>query len=324
MTVLSCSGAGFDAARTLARVRHGHGFFAQAISPQPLEMLAGELAAACASLTLCDLDPLFASPDDLTLARHLASCLSAPAELALRSAPDLGVRRLAGGDEHVWFDTRFEAAHQLPNVPAGHPCGRLHGHGFGVRIEADAARATHASLAAAWQPLAARLEHRLLNEIAGLANPTSEVLAAWLFAELDVDGLVAVEVYETASAGSRFDGGRWTIWKTLRFEAARAFDAAGRYTGHSYRLRLRLAGDALDAELGWLRDFGDVKRAFAPLYDALDHHLLDTLPGLAATDCASLASYIGERFAMPALAGVDVLQNGHDGALWRKEAACTR
>nr|WP_275405045.1 6-carboxytetrahydropterin synthase [Crenobacter caeni] len=110
----------------------------------------------------------------------------------------------------------------------------------------------------------------------------------------------------------------------MRFEAARAFDIAGRYTGHSYLLRLRLSGDTLDAELGWLRDFGDVKRAFAPLYDALDHHLLDELPGLAATDCASLAAYLGGCFAMPSLTGVDVLQNEHDGALWRKDDACTR
>ena len=29
---------------------------------------------------------------------------------------------------------RIEAAHRLPNVPAGHKCSRLHGHSFAIAI----------------------------------------------------------------------------------------------------------------------------------------------------------------------------------------------
>ena len=34
----------------------------------------------------------------------------------------------------IYKEFTFEAAHYLPNVPAGHKCGRLHGHSFCVAI----------------------------------------------------------------------------------------------------------------------------------------------------------------------------------------------
>ena len=102
-----------------------------------------------------------------------------------------------------WIQVQFEAAHQLPHVPAGHKCGRLHGHGFGVRLAADAELSDHARLEAAWLPLFGELNHRYLNDIAGLDNPTSEVLAQWLHQRLadTLPGLAWVEVRETHSAG---------------------------------------------------------------------------------------------------------------------------
>lgn len=56
-----------------------------------------------------------------------------------------------------------------------------------------------ADLDEAWKPLAARLDHRYLNEIEGLENPTSEILAAWIFERLTIEQaeLVAVTVHET-------------------------------------------------------------------------------------------------------------------------------
>ena len=86
---------------------------------------------------------------------------------------------------------RFDAAHFLPTAPEGHPYRRLHGHSFRVAV---ALRGTpdpqqgwivdfgviEAKLAA----LRERIDHRLLNEIDGLAVPTLERLAAWIFREL--------------------------------------------------------------------------------------------------------------------------------------------
>lgn len=51
----------------------------------------------------------------------------------------------------------------------------------------------------AWAPLFQVLDHHFLNEIPGLENPTSEVLALWIFERLsdDLPGLSAVEISET-------------------------------------------------------------------------------------------------------------------------------
>src|SRR5687767_15219649 len=88
-------------------------------------------------------------------------------------------------------DFRFEAAHYLPNVPEGHKCRRMHGHSFrgevAVRGEIDARTGwliDFADLKKAVDPIVVRLDHYLLNEIEGLENPTSELLAVWMWNQL--------------------------------------------------------------------------------------------------------------------------------------------
>jgi len=109
----------------------------------------------------------------------------------------------------------FEAAHRLPNVPEGHKCARLHGHSFAVRVtvEGQVGEDTgwvmdFADLKAAFGPLHDRLDHRYLNEIPGLENPTSERLAQWIWRELSpaLPGLVEVEVRETCTTGCVYRG----------------------------------------------------------------------------------------------------------------------
>ncbi len=82
---------------------------------------------------------------------------------------------------------RFESAHSLPNVPAGHKCGRVHGHSYAVTLRVRGPVdpvmgwvCDFADLSAAWQPLHALLDHRLLNDVEGLPNPTSELLARFI------------------------------------------------------------------------------------------------------------------------------------------------
>ncbi|HEX8536541.1 MAG TPA: 6-carboxytetrahydropterin synthase QueD [Cystobacter sp.] len=105
----------------------------------------------------------------------------------------------------------FEAAHRLPHVPPGHKCARVHGHSY--RIEITLRGPVHptfgwvvdfAELTAAWQPLHAQLDHRLLNEVPGLENPTSELLAAWVFERVNIPGtrVTKVRVAETCTSSS--------------------------------------------------------------------------------------------------------------------------
>lgn len=92
----------------------------------------------------------------------------------------------AGRITRVTAQYSFEAAHFLPKVPEGHKCRRLHGHNY--RIDVSIAGpldergfvVDYAELDAVVQPLIDSLDHRCLNDIPGLENPTSEVLALWL------------------------------------------------------------------------------------------------------------------------------------------------
>lgn len=109
----------------------------------------------------------------------------------------------------------IEAAHRLPNVPEGHKCARLHGHSFRIEVhvsgEIDARTGwvmDFADIKAAFDPLFARLDHNYLNEIPGLENPTSEVLARWIWRELKpkLPALSKLVVYETCTAGCVYCG----------------------------------------------------------------------------------------------------------------------
>ena len=115
----------------------------------------------------------------------------------------------------IFKEFSFEAAHRLPNVPEGHKCARLHGHSFRVRIVVDGpvdARTgwvmDFADLKAVVRPLHDRLDHRYLNDIGGLENPTSEVLARWIFRELrpHLPMLSSVQVRETCTSGCVYRG----------------------------------------------------------------------------------------------------------------------
>jgi 6-pyruvoyltetrahydropterin/6-carboxytetrahydropterin synthase len=112
-------------------------------------------------------------------------------------------------------DFQFEAAHRLPRVPEGHKCGRLHGHSFKIQVEIAGEvdpetgwLLDYADIADAFRPLHETLDHRYLNEIEGLENPTSEVLAAWIWQRLisSLPQLARVTVQETCSARCVFEG----------------------------------------------------------------------------------------------------------------------
>ena len=109
----------------------------------------------------------------------------------------------------------FEAAHFLPNVPEGHKCARLHGHSFRVElhvagpVDPDLGWVVDfADIGAAFEPLHDVLDHRLLNEVDGLENPTSENLAVWIWDRLVTGGLPVsrVVVRETCNAGCVYEG----------------------------------------------------------------------------------------------------------------------
>jgi 6-pyruvoyltetrahydropterin/6-carboxytetrahydropterin synthase len=110
---------------------------------------------------------------------------------------------------------RFEAAHRLPRVPAGHKCARLHGHSFKVELAVAGPVDPETGwfidfqrLYDAWAPLHALLDHNYLNEVEGLENPTSEVLAGWIWQRIKprLAPLERVTIFETCDARCEYEG----------------------------------------------------------------------------------------------------------------------
>jgi len=109
----------------------------------------------------------------------------------------------------------FEAAHLLPNVPAGHKCARLHGHSFNVSIHVTDSVVEPAGwvmdfgdIKDLFQPLYEQLDHHYLNEVEGLSNPTSENIARWIWRRLKpmLPSMSKVVVRETCTAGCIYEG----------------------------------------------------------------------------------------------------------------------
>ena len=110
---------------------------------------------------------------------------------------------------------QFEAAHLLPRLPESHKCRRLHGHSFKVDIvvagDCDPKLGwvmDYADITRAFKPIWEQLDHRHLNDIPGLDNPTSENIAVWIWNQLkpELPLLSQVEVAETCTARCVYRG----------------------------------------------------------------------------------------------------------------------
>ncbi len=109
----------------------------------------------------------------------------------------------------------FEAAHWLPNFPEGHKCRRLHGHSFRVDVEVSGTVDEHSGvlidygrIKEACEPIRAQLDHYCLNDVEALANPTSELLARWIWTRLQpaLPQLSAITVHETCTSRREYRG----------------------------------------------------------------------------------------------------------------------
>lgn len=343
--------APFEAARQVAvlpfghrsRYLHGHSFLAKIrahdggfTAPFPgaeVDTLAAQLRHLISPLDYSYLNDTIDVPTDENIARwiHAQAGELKIDSFGVQSTADQGVDLDAEREAHIWRKFRFEAAHRLPNVPEGHKCGRMHGHGFEVILhvkqhltDRDAMGIDFDRLAAHWQPIHAQLQHACLNDIAALDNPTSEMIAAWIWEQLkpDLPALSWVTVYETVTAGCHYDGAHYRIWKEQRFESAlkltKAPEGDGRRQlhGHSYLKRLHLSSP-LDQVMGWTVDYGDVKELFKPVYSAIDHHLLNGLDGMEEPTVANLLHWIRNQAEdrLPELNRIDLYQTPGCGAM---------
>ncbi len=109
----------------------------------------------------------------------------------------------------------FSAAHHLPEAPEGHKCRRLHGHSYRVEVAVRGPvdpevgwLLDYGEIDRVVRPVIGELDHRTLNEVAGLENATSENLCGWLWTRLvdRLSGLCRVSVAETCAAACHYYG----------------------------------------------------------------------------------------------------------------------
>jgi 6-pyruvoyltetrahydropterin/6-carboxytetrahydropterin synthase len=115
----------------------------------------------------------------------------------------------------IFKEFTFESAHRLPDVAEDHPCHRLHGHSYRVAVHVEGKLGSDTGwvqdfgdIGAAFAPLRQVLDHRYLNDVPGLENPTSELLAIWIWDRVRVSlpGLSQVTVRETTTSGCTYRG----------------------------------------------------------------------------------------------------------------------
>jgi 6-pyruvoyltetrahydropterin/6-carboxytetrahydropterin synthase len=124
------------------------------------------------------------------------------------------VRFRTGGVSYtteIYHEFTFEAAHRLLNLPEGHKCARLHGHTFKVLVyvrgEVDPKTGwvmDYGDIENAFKPIFDLIDHRYLNDVPGIGNPTSENISLFIFERLKLalPTLYAVTVKENCMTGS--------------------------------------------------------------------------------------------------------------------------
>ncbi len=116
------------------------------------------------------------------------------------------------------------------------------------------------------------------------------------------------------------------IFKEFHFEAAHRLPnvpdghKCARLHGHSFQVRLTVTGDANEPD-GWVMDFGDIKGAFKPILEQLDHFYLNDIEGLDNPTSENIVRWIWRKLkpALPQLSAVEIRETCTTGCVYRGE-----
>lgn len=115
----------------------------------------------------------------------------------------------------IFKDFTFDSAHSLPNVPDDHKCKAIHGHTYRLKVLIEGDLDPHlgwvmdfSDVKAAVKPVIDQIDHKYMNELAGLENPTCEAIAIWLWDKIkpNLPLLTRIELNETPTSGTIYSG----------------------------------------------------------------------------------------------------------------------
>ncbi len=118
------------------------------------------------------------------------------------------------------------------------------------------------------------------------------------------------------------------IFKCFRIEAAHRLPLlpdghkCRRLHGHSFQIDVYVRGP-VDESRGFVVDFADVSAAFKPVFDDLDHHYLNDIPGLENPTSEHLARYVWGRLCgvVPGLCRVIIHETCTAGCVYEGPAS---
>lgn len=109
----------------------------------------------------------------------------------------------------------------------------------------------------------------------------------------------------------------FTLESAHRLPNVPAGHKCARIHGHSFRVEIHVSG-AIDPHIGWVQDFAELKTAFQPLFDVLDHNYLNDVPGLSNPTSENLAKWVWGRLKpeLPLLSKIVVHETCTCGAVY--------
>ena len=113
------------------------------------------------------------------------------------------------------------------------------------------------------------------------------------------------------------------IWKEFSFDAAHLLPnvpeghKCRRLHGHTYTVRIYVNGEP-DENVGWILDFADIKVAFDPIRDRLDHYYLNEIEGLENPTAEVLSRWSWQRLQprLPGLSRIEIQETCTSGCTY--------
>jgi len=116
----------------------------------------------------------------------------------------------------VFRTFRFHAARYLPYLDENHICKKMHGHTFNLTIHVKGKINKTTGFVIDFfdvdtivkKHIISKIDHKVLNDINNLANPTSEYLCRWIWTNLEekISGLYKITLSEDHGTGIVYKG----------------------------------------------------------------------------------------------------------------------